>query len=85
MLSKGAFGHSMVPIPGIVADQPEGAGEYQRDELMRSRRGWRKWMPQVDDQGWLIVEYGFVVTSDPWRIELIGRAVMWLQEQGRLT
>jgi hypothetical protein len=42
-------------------------------------------MPQVDDQGWLIVEYGFVVTSDPWRIELIGRAVMWLQEQGRLT
>ena len=41
-------------------------------------------MPQFDESGQPIIEYGFTVTTDPLRIEQIGRAVMWLQEQGRL-
>jgi len=41
-------------------------------------------MPQVDEKGRPILKYGFRVTTDPWRIEQVGRAVLWLQEQGRL-
>ena len=74
----------MVPIPGPSAAPPTATAAYQGEEGKRPRKGWRKRMPQVDEQGRPVFEYGFTVTTDLWQIEKIGRAVMWLQEQGRL-
>jgi len=74
----------MVPIPGAAAAPTQAAEAYQGDEAKRPRKGWRKRMPQVDEQGRPVFEYSFTVTTDPWRIEQIGLAVMWLQEQGRI-
>lgn len=41
-------------------------------------------MPQIDEQGRPVFEWGFKVTTDPLRIEQIGRVMMLLQEHGRL-
>lgn len=81
--SKRAFGHSMVPILGAVVNRLEGVGACQKDQARRSREGRQRRMPLLDEQGRPVIEYGFTVTTDPLRIELIGRAVMWLQEQGQ--
>jgi hypothetical protein len=74
----------MVPIPGAAAAPIQATEVYHGDETKRPRKGWRKRMPQVDEQGRPVFEYGFTVTTDLWRIEKIGLAVMWLQEHGRL-
>jgi hypothetical protein len=43
----------------------------------------RRWLPLVDDRGFPVVEHGFAVTTDAWRIEQIGRTVLWLQARVR--
>ena len=35
----------------------------------------RRWLLPIDDRRIPVVEYGFAVTTDPWRIEQIGRTV----------
>jgi hypothetical protein len=40
-------------------------------------------MPLIDDQEDLVVEYGFMVTTNPWQIELTGETVLRLQQWGR--
>ncbi len=74
----------MVPIPGAAAAPTQATEVNHGDEAKRPRKGWQKRMPQVDEQGRPVFEYGFTVTTDLWQIKKIGRAVMWLQEQGRL-
>lgn len=69
------FGGSSRPAGGELI----GCVKRPPGEKLRRRR----WLPLVDDLGLPVVEYGFAVTTDPWRIKQIGRTVLWLRAGGR--
>ena len=66
--SNGVFCHSMVPISGLTAVESGAVDSDHGGDAVRRRRSRRRRLPPVDDLGLPVVEYGFAVTTDAWRI-----------------